>query len=346
MTDSSLRCEIFCAVVDNYGDAGVCWRLARQLAHEYRWRVRLWIDDPHALQRLAPDSDRVDIRHWRTDAIFDDDGDIVIEAFACELPMQQRHAMARRMPPPLWINLEYLSAEEWTLACHKLPSPHPPLAKYFYFPGFDPASGGVLCENDYAARRAAFDPVAFRREFGLPPPAQALTISLFAYANPALPELLRQWADAPYPVHLLQPGVDAPFAAHGALRCYALPFLPQRRYDELLWVCDVNFVRGEDSFVRAQWAEKPMVWQIYPQADDTHWDKLDAFLRLYAKVGAGETALAGFWRAWNGRGALDWASFYAALPRQAQHARDWAKSLHAQPNLARRLVEFCHERLK
>ena len=36
--------DVFCRVVDNYGDAAVCWRLARQLADEHGARVRLWID--------------------------------------------------------------------------------------------------------------------------------------------------------------------------------------------------------------------------------------------------------------------------------------------------------------
>ncbi len=48
-----ITCDIFCAVVDNYGDIGVCWRLARQLAHEHGMTVRLWVDD---LVRTIPRS--------------------------------------------------------------------------------------------------------------------------------------------------------------------------------------------------------------------------------------------------------------------------------------------------
>jgi hypothetical protein len=94
----------------------------------------------------------------------------------------------------VWLNLEYLSAEAWVATCHRQPSPHPrlPLVKYFFFPGFDAATGGLLREADYDARRAAFDEAAFRAEFGLPPrQADELTISMFAYPHaPALPELL------------------------------------------------------------------------------------------------------------------------------------------------------------
>lgn len=75
----------------------------------------------------------------------------------------------------------------------------------------------------------------------------------------------------------------------GNLRVVSIPFLSQLEYDELLWLCDLNFVRGEDSFVRAQWAAKPMVWQIYPQAEDAHLIKLDSFMTHYLPVGADET---------------------------------------------------------
>ena len=47
-----LSWDILCRVVDNYGDAAVCWRLARALANEQAGRVRLWIDQPEALQAL------------------------------------------------------------------------------------------------------------------------------------------------------------------------------------------------------------------------------------------------------------------------------------------------------
>ena len=122
---------------------------------------------------------------------------------------------------------------------------------------------------------------------------------------------------------------------------HALPFLPQFRYDELLWACDLNFVRGEDSFVRAQWAAKPFVWQIYPQAGDAHQAKLDAFLAIHP---AGPQ-LRTFWQAWNGAGSLDWQEFAARLPDLKAPMREWAKTLAARPDLATRLVQFCIERL-
>jgi uncharacterized repeat protein (TIGR03837 family) len=347
MTNNPIRCDIFCAVVDNYGDAGVCWRLARQLANEYGWRVRLWIDNPAPLQQLTPDhaAGPVDVRLWPSPWLATDTADVVIEAFACEPPPIYVEAMTTRSRPPAWLNLEYLSAENWVAGCHGLPSPHPrlPLVKHFFYPGFDEATGGLLRERDYDARRKAFDETAFRAEFGLPAKSpDELTISLFSYENPALPVLMKAWADSERPIRVLRPGTDEAASTTGNLNVHPLPFLPQRRYDELLWACDLNFVRGEDSFVRAQWAAKPFVWHIYPQADDAHRTKLDAFLDIHP---AGRQ-LKAFWRAWNGDGTPDWPDFAARLPDLERATQQWARTLAARPDLASKLVQFCLERLK
>ena len=271
--------------------------------------------------------------------------DVVIEAFACELPPAYIEAMTTRATPPVWLNLEYLSAEAWVAGCHLMSSPDPrlPLVKHFFFPGFGPGTGGLLRERDYEARRRSFDESAFRAEFGVPPRTpDELTISLFAYENPALPDLLRAWAASSHPVRLLRPCANAAPESAGNLSVHPLPFLPQRRYDELLWTCELNFVRGEDSFVRAQWAAKPFVWQIYPQAEDAHMAKLDAFLAIHP-AGA---QLRPFWRAWNGVTLPDWPQFAARLPSLDASMQQWAQTLVARPDLASRLVQFCLERLK
>ncbi|MBI5792882.1 MAG: elongation factor P maturation arginine rhamnosyltransferase EarP [Rhodocyclales bacterium] len=351
MTNTLTSCDIFCTVVDNYGDAAVCWRLARQLATEHAWRVRLWIDDPAPLAQLAPDSavGPVEVRTWSdpwpAQTPTTDAADVVIEAFACELPPAYVEAMAARSCLPVWLNLEYLSAENWVAGCHGLPSPHPrlPLLKHFYFPGFEASTGGLLRESDYDARRAKFDEAAFRAEFGLPSRApEEITISLFSYANPDLPDLIRAWTDSPRPIRVLRPGSTEESCTTGSLSLHSLPFLPQAGYDELLWACDLNFVRGEDSFVRAQWAARPFVWQIYPQAQDVHLEKLEAFLAIHP---AG-VALRPFWLAWNGAGPMDWPRFSDSLPALAEPMREWSRTLSSRPDLAAGLVQFCLQRLK
>jgi uncharacterized repeat protein (TIGR03837 family) len=342
-----LSCDIFCAIVDNFGDAGVCWRLARQLTVKHGWQVRLWIDDPAPVALLAPAQNIVEVCHWTGDFAGVEPAQVVIEAFACTLPPRYVEAMAALPRPPVWINLEYLSAEEWVAGCHGLPSPHPPLVKYFFFPGFVPGTGGLLREHDYAIPPAP--------TFG-----ETLEVSLFCYDNPQLPTLLDCWRDGNQtiachvayglPHRQVEAWLGEPFPSgavirRGNLTLSALPFLPQAEYDALLARCHLNFVRGEDSFVRAQWAERPFVWQAYPQAENTHLAKLDAFLNLYAKVGAGETAVRNFFRAWNGDGPLNWPEFTAALPALTTRAPGWAKQISAHGDLATNLVKFCLSRL-
>src|SRR5512140_3689532 len=137
------RWDIFCRVVDNYGDAGVAWRLARCLASEQDKRVRLFLDDFAVLTRLRPGTDSardgrridgVDVRRW-DEALgehgivpVDEVADVVVETFGCDTPEPYVLAMAARKPLPRWINLEYLSAEEWVEGSHALPSPHPRFA--------------------------------------------------------------------------------------------------------------------------------------------------------------------------------------------------------------------------
>jgi uncharacterized repeat protein (TIGR03837 family) len=346
----NISCDIFCAVIDNYGDAGVCWRLARQLATEHGWRIRLWIDDPACINLLAPGQTLIDVRAWTDDFAGSEAADVVIEAFACQLPAAYLPLMQTRSKPPVWLNLEYLSAEDWVPGCHGLPSPQGGLQKYFFFPGFVPGTGGLLREKNYAVPPAPI----FSTLSG------PLEVSLFCYDNPRLPALLATWCDDDRPVtchvctNLPQRqvaswlGEEFPAGAtvrRGGLTLHALPFLPQAEYDALLARCHLNFVRGEDSFVRAQWAERPFVWQAYPQAEEVHLIKLEAFLNLYTKVGAGETAPQRFFRAWNGAGTLDWPAFAAELPALAATAPGWARRIATHGDLATNLVRFCREKL-
>lgn len=355
-----VSCDLFCRVVDNFGDAGVCWRLARQLAAEHGWEMRLWIDDLAPLARLRPgldpastrqQIDGVDVRAWTLPFPPVPPARVVIEAFACELPPAHVEAMAQRHT--VWVNLEYLSAEDWVTGCHGLASPHPtlPLIKHFFFPGFVAGSGGLIRERH----------ADFTRN---PPHQHEFTVSLFCYAPPALPRLLDAWAAGAQPVRCLvadglpqrqvaawlgsplAPGVEL---QRGALTLCALPFLAQPDYDRLLGSCDLNFVRGEDSFVRAQWAERPFVWQIYRQDDNAHLDKLDAFLARYCANldTTASGAVVDFWHDWNtgDNAAATWPALRAALPTLAMHAAPWAKQIASPGNLAENLALFCLNRL-
>lgn len=372
------RWDIFCQVIDNFGDAGIAWRLARQLAREHGITVRLWIDDLDVLQPLHPPCDRaaevqycegVEVCRWREDFSAVTPAPAVIEAFGCRLPEPYLHAMTQLAVQPVWINLEYLSAEAWVRTHHGLASPHPslPLTKYFFFPGYQAGTGGVLCERDLLSRRAQFQQheiAAFWQYLGVSSSQpDTLYVSLFAYENPALPQLFNAWLAHPQAIICLVPEgrivpqlavwLDEPVLRTGVvyrrahIEFYVLPFLDQDRYDQLLWACDLNFVRGEDSCVRAQWAARPLVWQAYPQQEAAHWAKIEALSALYtANLPApAAQALMGLWNAWNGQGDMRnvWHAFLQNKPALDAHARQWLEWLAAPGDLAGNLRHFVED---
>jgi len=375
------RWDIFCQVVDNFGDIGVCWRLARQLQRTHQQVVRLWVDDLASFSRIAQDVNpaipcqvvqAIEIHHWQQPLGAIEPADVVIEAFACELPETYVATMLQQARPPVWINLEYLSAEDWVRGCHGLPSPHPrlPLTKYFFFPGFVPGTGGLLRDNTVESRQDAVNTAEKNKcweRINIPAhKAEELRISLFCYDHAPINAMIAIWSNSPSPVFLIVPHgrmaekisilmghFSAPLnqiMRSGQLSVQVIPFMPQDDYDQLLWACDINFVRGEDSFVRAQWAMHPFVWHIYPQADRAHESKLNAFLKLYTADLPLEIAQAvtKFWYGWNGMDEIDlvsWASFAACNQALRVHGKNWADQLRAQDDLASNLVRFIRNQL-
>lgn len=373
--------DIFCNVIDNFGDIGVSWRLARQLARERGFRVRLWVDDLDRFYPLLPSlapaqgglfdtAEGVEVRPWTADFPPVTPGEVVIETFGCRLPEAYLQAMAALPRPPFWVNLEYLSGEDWVGECHGLTSPHPrlPLVTHYFFPGFTPESGGLLREGDLLDRRERFaaDPTQaarLRDRLGLPADTlegSALRVLLFTYGHLPVAPLLDAWSRGDRPIHcLLPPSPALPqiqawvgegwepgrgTVQRGQLRLSPIPFLPQEDFDALLWFCHINFVRGEDSFVRAQWAGLPLVWQIYPQEEEAHLVKLRAFLKLYLAQAPAELAqaISVLWEAWN-RGlavAAPWQALVEQLPQWQQHSHQWGQSLAAQGDLCSQLLTY------
>lgn len=301
MTYKLLQWDIFCQVIDNHGDIGVSWRLAVNLAQRGH-AVRLWVDDASALAWMAPQGHpRVEVWNWSDVKTMSAIGDVVMEAFGCSLPVHVEALIAQHRAT--WINLEYLSAEKYVAQSHGLASPvmYGPAkgqTKWFFYPGFVTGTGGLIRERNFQKRHTDFDRKAWLASFA---PQISTTdirskmrwISLFCYEPSALQALIQQWAIDETPTQLLvtqgrsQQAVanvlkilKIPSNGIGNLHIAQLPYLSQEDYDHLLWSCDLNFVRGEDSVVRALWAGKPFVWQIYPQDDQAHHMKLQAFCEV------------------------------------------------------------------
>ena len=377
--------DIFCRVIDNHGDLGVCWRLSADLAQRGQ-TVRLWVDDASALAWMAPKGCKdVCVHAWPSDAttqILAQDktfqlGDVVIEAFGCELP-DAFQALMVQGSRPVWINLEYLSAEDYVARSHGLASPVMSgpargMTKWFFFPGFTPDTGGLLREADLldaatseittslrvsaqATRQTQFEKTAWLSHLPLDQTiaSHERLISLFCYEPDALCALLQQLSTYDEATRLLVlPGrpyvaleaaaktLGMPLQGAGQLHISALPYLQQDDFDHLLWACDLNFVRGEDSLVRAIWAGQPLVWQLYPQDDLAHHDKLHAFeaaLQMPAD-------LRKFHAIWNGleTGPLPVLS-RTALMNWRQWSRQIQQKLSQQKDLTRQLLNFAAQK--
>lgn len=366
-----LHWDIFCKIVDNFGDIGVCWRLAKQLQSEHKLSIRLWIDDLHAAQKIIPALnvalsqqliDEILILSWQAEANFTDAADVVIEAFACELPAAYLAAMVQKQST--WVNLEYLSAESWVADFHAQPSPQANgLTRHFYFPGFTESTGGLIREADIVNKNQilasdSYAQNAFWQSLNLTH-CTHLKVSLFGYPHAPITDLLTAMAESNQPIDCYVPessilskiadffGVKSLKAGENIqfknLHVHVLPFLKQADYDQLLAACDINFVRGEDSWLRAIWAGKPFIWQPYFQDENTHIKKLEAFLTLfYADFDLKKPVLQ-MHAAWASEqlAAAVWQDYVDQLPNTAGYTLQQSQQLAKQTDLATQLVVFC-----
>ena len=411
------RWDIFCKIVDNYGDIGVCWRLAKQLQVEHGLQIRLWVDNFAVAQKIIPELtltqdlvlspdlvlkdeeqviENITILKWQEKSDlklgkavnFELIADVVIEAFACGLPAQYQAQMLQKTVK--WINMEYLSAESWIADFHAKPSPQANgLIRHFYFPGFHHATGGLIREakfnylrfNSLKFNHLRFNPLKFDHsenssdKNGILKPnflyradsnaikqdSSSLKISLFCYANTPIADLLTALQTLKHKVILYVPVSDillkiADFFGlitlnsgekytQSNLTVQILPFLNQSDYDDLLSMCDLNFVRGEDSWVRAIWAAKPFVWQPYFQDGNTHIKKLNAFLELFYADFEFKDRVRQVHESWATEHlpALTLQNYLKHLPAVKLQTLQQAIHLAQQTDFATQLVTFCSQ---
>lgn len=371
-------CWLFCTVIDNFGDIGVSWRLAQILSREYGIAVHLWLDDTDALRTLCPvlppslpcRYQNIHLYPWQPgkNAEYLNKApapDLVIETFACDLPENVLNAI--RTHQALWLNWEYLSAEEWAEAMHGKPSPQADgQQKYFWLMGFTEQSGGLLREKNYA-ELVQYPIEDFRLSLCLSEKTAPEWL-LFGYESPVWLQWLETWRQSSQPITLLLAGnqviqslkrsgvLPADALQHsgdtfqtGMVKLVRIPFIPQSDFDKLLHLCDGAIVRGEDSFIRAQFAAKPFFWFIYPQEENAHIGKLHAF---WQKATAGwpehlKQAHQGLSNELNGATTLNPATRLAAWQTLMQHfplwqaqSENWRGYLFAQSSAAEKLAAF------
>lgn len=371
-----MRWDIFCKIVDNFGDIGVCWRLAQQLHLEHHLQVVLWVDDLNVVKKIIPTLNTslqtqmiagVTINNWQSDTVFNQVADVVIETFSCELPPNY---LAQLTEKTIWINLEYLSAEPWVEDFHAGHAKYGNLTRHFFFPGFTLATGGLLREHNVVRNNQQLTNNKQRQQRFFQTlnltAHDEIKVSLFCYPHAPIPALLKAMANTNQIVHCYVPvSAILPEIANyfgrktlnigdvlldKNLHCHILPFLSQSDYDKLLASCDINFVRGEDSWIRAIWAGKPFIWQPYFQAENTHLIKLKAFLALFyancdevTKEPAFQLHIA--WQT-NDVSIAIWQNYLNCLAMLTNFTVEQTKKLATQPDLATKLVIFSEKIMK
>ena len=350
---------LFCRVIDNHGDLGVCWRLATQLAAR-GVAVQLFVDEPGALRWMAPSGcNGVSVKPWPADSeVFTPSQvpGVVIEGFGCELPLTYQAAMAACTKPPVWVNLEYFSLETSAQRNHGLPSlvlsgPAKGLTKWFYYPGWGENSGGLLTgfltgdTSPSGKSNATLLTETTTTHESESCVSRPLNISVFCYEPAGLGLWLTQICKLPRKVYLHVTAGRATAAVQQAmlsidvsgLSMDFLDYMSQPDYDAMLARMDFNLVRGEDSLVRAMCAGKPFLWQIYPQHDGAHLPKLQAFL---AQTGAPPVVVQAH-LAWN---ATEPQTLPELSPAHLGEWSAWARRLQVelagQTGLTERLTGF------
>ena len=281
--------DIFCQVIDNYGDVGVAYRLAREFKRVYpNKKLRFVINKTEELNLIRKSED-IEIILYKDISKIENSADLIIESFGCEIPKKYMHKALKNSK--LIINLEYFSAEKWVDDFHLQESfLGGNLKKYFFIPGLSEKSGGILLDNEFLERKKKVEANKeyYLEKFGIKEKYDLIG-SVFSYEKNfgSLIEELKKLGKKII-LLMLSEKTQKNFIKYfdngnnyDKIKFVKLPFFSYDKYEELLALCDFNLVRGEDSFVRALLLGKPFLWHIYPQDENTHIKKLESFLEKY-----------------------------------------------------------------
>lgn len=337
---------IVCKVIDNYGDAGFSLRLAKGLAR-HQHRVTLCHDDPaafHALypEHTIPELKLIDATRADLHAICDDEFDLFLEPFGTSSEQTNNRFdvwLKENYTAVPWLVIDYLSAEQWVENFHFSNSIDPTNGHKttFFYPGFTAATGGLI-HSDYPAHLIS----------NASSVDDCIRVFVFSYPNAPLNELLDTCNDLNAAGRNIEVGIAASKPQQDRFNWVEhLPFCPQAEFDELLVNFDVLFVRGEDSFIRAQLSGKPLIWQIYPTEDFAHAEKLLSFFKRYSK-GLSEECAAALWNCWASWNGLEmpqnfsssWLDVVGHLNELSSHAQAWRDQLLTGPELVREVLTW------
>ena len=361
---SPIVCHLICKVIDFFGDIGVAWRIAKQLKVDFNVEVHLLIDDLLTAQRLIPSID-ISFQKQTIDGIFiyrcdfSEDStslppppNFVFNLFNIDLPHIYKTLIKRNKSK--YIAIEYLSAEPWVDNFHLKPSidPKSGLIKTFFYPGFTNQTGGLIREKGLFLRRTNFDKSKRKKVIqSLGGNPNLYSISLFYYPIQKIEVFLDAIDHLKKTIQFFIPQYLFDLlrleSTYQSINIIPYPFLNHDDFDDLLWSCDLNFVRGEDSWIRAIWAGKPFIWQPYIQENNIHLIKLKAFLKRYCEGCDQDLSevLIKMHDDWSNNkfNEVLWHSFFKLQPQLEAFALKQSHHYFKEPSFLESLVDYCSE---
>jgi len=287
--------DIFCNIIDNYGDIGVVYRLAKELekrGNEVRIFVNKLNDVSKIIHNFNPQLDYQKINNISflnlENFNINQCAWVIIEAFGTDIPDSYINNL--KESSKLIINLEYLTAESWAFDFHLKSSisPKPHMEKYFYMPGFHENSGGIILDENYLnlVEKMKNNKEIFFNKFysylNITYNPNVYYINIFTY-NWDFDSFIKNLGKSSkkFIFFILDRRFQIPDNLPQNIQIYELDYIKQEDFDIYMNLSDFNFIRGEESIIRAILSEKPFIWNIYPQEEDYHFVKLQAFLDLY-----------------------------------------------------------------
>ncbi len=312
-----MKIDLLCRVIDNYGDIGVVYRLAKALsALEPTLELRLIVDGLSSFSALVPEiepcREEQRCRGWEIYPWELPKGQarqrfrayrprLIVEAFACGKPAWYEELVFDPADPEprTILNLEYLTAEDYAAEFHlfRAATRSPLVRKFFFMPGFTEGTAGLILDRDFAATRERLsDPagrqaarLAAARRAGLAfsaADAARLWVLVFSYERDfrrIVADLAAYGQQRPLLALVAAGRSSSPFfaaweEAGRPFPAHQIPFLRQEAWDELLLAADVSIVRGEESLARAALGGRPFLWHAYLQDEAHQLVKVQALL--------------------------------------------------------------------
>lgn len=295
--------DIFCNVIDNFGDAGVVYRFAKELKKkEEQKKIRIFLNRYDEFAAINPKID-INKNSQLIDGIFyllreSSDleniipAEIIIETFGCDINELYLEKINKKT---VILNLEYLSAESWIEDYHKMQSftSNPNIKKYFFMPGFTEKTGGLIINSDKKEKSRDILKEYYSGElenkkigtiFSYEHNFENLIEDIFKLKNQYLLLIMGEKSKESFKISMDKEFIqlEEGYFKKDNLEILFMPFVTQEKYDEIISVTDFNFVRGEESLARAALSGIPFIWHAYLQEDMVHMDKVDAFLKTFS----------------------------------------------------------------